>query len=199
MQKPKYLPYLRAVQLLSHRGIHFATTNQNLSELSERKKVSLMEGIQSYSNSFSAIEWKTDLKNLIGEAVLVKLSSSLLQSIFIQIECNEFAFKDGVGIYSDLWRQFISHLIEVRSAKKYHIILCLDRSTIFSTALWDEIAKLKEDIFPLQLHLELENRSWKNPRSRVLSKTNGGTRAFERWRGRRRKACSSIITSPRPM
>jgi uncharacterized protein YecE (DUF72 family) len=159
------------IHSLSKGGLQFATTNQNVSALAEQQNISFAEALNTYSTTFSSLEWKTDLKTLIAEATLFQLSTSHL-TVIVRIEVNTNAFKENIGFHSELWKQFISQINELPSRKRFQIIVCLERTTLYSRQLLESITELKEQIFPIPLALECEHRSWKNPESIKIFRGN---------------------------
>jgi len=162
MQSNNQLFYTPKATFLTDKSILFGLTNYSLSALSSNGEFNFEKILDSYSQSFSTMEWNTDPQHLIEESVLHHLLNSDITSIFIRMECNANIFRENGVIFSDHWTQFITSLSEYSSVKK-NMILSFDRNTHYSKELLESFLTLREEIIPIELFFECDHHSWKNP------------------------------------
>jgi hypothetical protein len=152
------------IKTLSSQKIHFGTTSSALHGLTDVKKDKLFfGGLTSYSQTFSTLEWRTDLQILIDEPILAQLSHTSLDAASIWIPCQAHAFTKDGRLNSTHWSQFISNIHGLSSSTRFNIVLSLDRTVTYSSEMLDAIVALREQLYPIDLIVEFEHRSWKNP------------------------------------
>ncbi|MDP4220736.1 MAG: DUF72 domain-containing protein [Bacteroidota bacterium] len=157
---------LRSIRHLSSDRIFLGLTSHNVFGLKSAAAhpPSHVEMLKAYGNDFTTIELKSDFQRLIDESVLHQIELAGIPSIFIRMECNSSIFKEQGVLQSDHWKQFISLLKHQTYVRKYHLILCWDRYTVFSPSLLESLLRLKDALYPLLVLVECEHRSWVNPK-----------------------------------
>ena len=155
-------PFIRAVRRLTKDKLYLGTTNQNLNGLLlKTPRISFLEGLRVYASIFPVLEWKTDLNTPLEEHQFESLIGSPLEIISFRIQAGSLLRR----IDSASWNTLSTLLVESKSRIKIIVILSGDSTFAYSEKTLQELLDIREQLYPLPVFFEFENRSWKNPSS----------------------------------